>query len=229
MTTATPDSERALLQHIDERLEAFKASLLSQIDDEVPVDREFIARSKQTTSRLAATINKSLPLTMAPAMADEIRRTMLEALTEIDTADPDRPLDALDHLLLRLEQIRHAVRDALDESLGVDETDASEVARRLSALLPRTPQATLADLVGLSLRQFQRILKDGGHSSSRLLLVARLVVLLERAWTPEGVVAWFRRKRPELDGHRPLDVLDDPDYEEMLMVTARQGRAGHGA
>ena len=47
-----------------------------------------------------------------------------------------------------------------------------------------------------------------------------------------GVIAWFYRDRAELDGHAPIDVLDDPKYEDAVktgapekMLTAIQAQA----
>jgi uncharacterized protein (DUF2384 family) len=101
--------------------------------------------------------------------------------------------------------------------------------RSLLDWLPRVSQTRLAKLVGISPRQFMRWKKEGGESTTRLLLVTRMVALLHRAWTPEGVVAWFERPRADLDGKRPIDVLEDPQYEQRLMTAVRQGRAQRGS
>lgn len=232
MPEVAESPERAQLRDLEFQLEDVKDRLvdeLNRVGDTPTVDAEFLKRFKETAHRLARQVNSSLPLSFPAEASDEIRRTMIDTLTEADEIAEARPLDALDGLLIRLEQIRHIIRDALDESLGVKDDDGRGVAERLTVWLDGVRQRDIADLVGVSPRTLQRLLKDGGTPPNRMRLAARLVVILRRAWTPAGVMAWFRRPRMELDNRAPIDVLDDPEYEERLMSAARQGRAQHGS
>ncbi len=99
----------------------------------------------------------------------------------------------------------------------------------LEEWLPRVSRKQVAVLLGVDERTLQRWAANGVRTSRRLYLVTKLVSLLKEGWTPEGVVAWFGRPRPELDSRAPLDVIDDADYERHLLLAAREGRAEHGS
>lgn len=226
------DPERNAIEDLEHEFEDAKVRVveeLNRIGDLEAMDSEFMKRFRETVSRLARLVNQSLPLSFPPEASDEIRRTVIETMTEAEEVDEARPLEAADDLLIRLERVRHVLRDALDESLGVQDDDARQLGERLTSWLTGVPKREIAELVGVSTRTFQRFLQQGGPASNRMQLVARLVVILYRAWTPNGVLAWFRRPRPELDNSAPLDVLDNAEYEGALMTAVRRGRAGHGS
>jgi hypothetical protein len=234
MARGTGIADRDQIRTLEFRIEELKDRFVAELDragrdGDASLDPDFLKRFKETAHRLARQVNSSLPLSFPPEAADEIRRTVIDALTEADEIDEARPLDAVDGFLLRFEQIRHILRDALDESLGVAEEDGQAVVRRIIEWLPGIRQGEVAELAGTSVKTLQRLARDGGHPSSRLLLLARLLAILRRAWTPRGTVAWFHRPRADLGGRAPIELLSDPEYEDRLMVTARQGRAGHGA
>jgi hypothetical protein len=223
----TPEDQ---IRGLEFRLEEMKDRLVEELDRAGEgLDSDFVNRFRDTAHEAARLVNESLPLTFPPEAGDEVRRTVIEALTEADEIDGDRPLDAVNQLLIRFEQIRHVLRDACDESLEAGHEDGRALAKNLVEWLPSVRQADIAELLGTSARSLQRLIKEGGAPSSRLRLVTRLVALLRRAWTPEGTVAWFHRARRELDGKAPIEVLGQPEYEETLVVLVRQGRAGHGS
>ncbi len=219
------------LEDLETQLEQLKESLVEEMNraGDLEVDGEFVKRFRETAHRLGRLVNDSLPVSFPPEAGDEIRRTLIDAITEAQEVEEARPRDAVDGLLIRLEQVRHVLRDAVDETLGVQEDNGKALVERLTSWLGGMRQKEIADLVGTSPRTLQRLLRQGGAPSNRIRLVARLVVILRRAWTPEGVRAWFWRPRPELDGQAPIAVLDDAEFEERLMLAARQGRAGHGS
>jgi uncharacterized protein (DUF2384 family) len=102
--------------------------------------------------------------------------------------------------------------------------------RRYAIRLPALSVTELSEPTGVSIRQLQRRRHDGGGvSSHRLQIVARLVACLRHAWTDQGVYSWFERPRPELDGHAPVELLDDPDRERDLLLLARAGRVEGGS
>lgn len=202
---------------------------LERVKDE-PFDPDYAARFRKTARRLSKQLNEQLmPPDLDSAAVAEIRGIIVDALHDLDEIDAERPWDTVEVFVLKAEAMRHIVRDALDAHVGSDGRDAAALANSLVDWLPRVPQNRLAELVGISPRQFLRWRKQGGEPTGRLVLVTRLVALLRAAWTPEGVAAWFERPRRDLDGKRPIDVIDDHDYEQRLMTAVRQGRAQHGS
>jgi len=201
---------------------------LERVKDE-PFDPGYAERFQETARRLSKQLNSQLPLDLDSDAIAEIRGIIVEALDDLVGIDEERPWDTVELFLLKAEAIRHIVRDALDAHVGSDGQDTAALVQSLLNWLPRVSQTRLAGLVGISPRHFQRWKRVGSEPTRRLLLVTRLVALLHRAWTPEGVVAWFERPRRDLDGKRPIDVLDDHDYEQRLMIAVRQGRAQHGS
>jgi uncharacterized protein (DUF2384 family) len=228
-TTHSPEAER--LQALDTELLQWKEHILGGVEQirDSKVDQSFGARFAETQNRLLA-LNETLHTEdFDPEALAEIRDIILKWIAAVNDFDESRPLDTVDSYLIHAEAIRHLVRDALDAHVEGADRDAQTVVAQLLAWLPNTTQAEIARLVGISNRQFHRWKTSGGRPPRRLTLVARLVALLHRAWTEEGVIAWFHRPRPELDGKTPLDVLDDPAYERLLLTAVRQGRAQHGS
>jgi transcriptional regulator with XRE-family HTH domain len=187
-------------------------------------------RFKETAHRLSSQVHKEVPPDIDPEALAEIRGHLIEGLEALINVDEARPLDSIDSFIVHAEAVRHIVRDALDGQPAGGESNAQELLEGLLKQLPGVSRKELAGLIDLSERQIQRILKDGHRPPSRRIqLIARLVALLERAWTSAGVLAWFYRRRDDLNGRPPVDVLDDPDYERALILAARRGRAQHGS
>jgi hypothetical protein len=225
--TATPELR---LQRLEDVLDEWKRQVFAKLEDTHDVDDAFRERFAQTGTRLLDLNEQLHPEDFDDAALAEIRDIILKGVKAASEVPDDRPLDRLDDFLVRAEAIRHIIRDALDGHVkGATDDDAKLIIETLRRELPRLRQKDLAELVGRSPRQVQRWAKEGGEPTRRLVLVSRMVALLRRAWSAEGVVAWFERPRGELDGKRPLDVLDNPAYEHRLMVAVRQGRAQHGS
>lgn len=225
--------ERQQLEHleglIDDWQRKLREDLEAAFEQGVP-DKAYMERFHETARQLSAAVNRSLPPQLDPEAAGEIRARLLDWLTANYRTDDRRPLDVMDQFMVTAEAIRHIVRDALDGHPGCDEEDRRALVAKLDEWLPRISLKDRAALIGISDRQLQRLAKEeGGTPSRRLQLVARLVAILRRAWTPEGVVAWFHRPRHDLDGRPPIDVLDDPAYERTLLGAVRQGRAQHAS
>jgi hypothetical protein len=219
-----------------DELERFEAVVsewsrrLLEAVEEIPLPPDYLDRWRQTAGRLSEAIDRSAPVSLDAEQLAEIRGELLEILQGVTNGDPGRPLDSVETALLSLEAIRHVVRDALDQQ-PPGEGDARALLQGLEEALPRVGRRELADLLGTSERSLQRILAGTApvEPSRRLQLVARLVSLLRRAWTPEGVVAWFHRPRPELDGESAIEALDDANLEQDILAIARHGRAQHGS
>lgn len=193
------------------------------------VDQSFVDRFEDTSRRLFELNDDLHEEDFDPRALAEFRGIIINAIKDVAEAKPDRPLDTVDSLLIHAEQLRHIVRDAMDGHVGGLGQNSKSVMESLREILPSIRQVELAALLGRSQRQVQRWAAQEGVSPRRLELVARIVALLRHSWTEEGVVAWFFRPRFDLRGKKPVDVLDDPSWEEALLVAARRGRAQHGS
>jgi hypothetical protein len=226
---ATFAGERGELEHFEELVAESARKLLATLN-ETPIPDDYLARWQHTASRLSDAINRSAPPSLDPEQLAEIRGELLEMLQRVTDNDPERPLDSIETALLGLEAIRHIVRDALDQQ-APGESDARGLLIGLQEALPHIGRKDLADLLSTSDRSIQRILANPAQvePSRRLHIVARLVALLRRGWTPEGVVAWFHRPRVELGERSVLAAIDDADLEQDIFELARHGRAQHGS
>ncbi len=193
-------------------------------------DGELFARWSATVRKLSEAIDRAVPPTLDFEQVAEIRGDLLAIVQSVLAYDPKHPLDSYEQTLLRLEAIRHVIRDVLDQR-AAGEHDARLLIKGLEAALPHVGRRDLARLLGMSERSIQRILRNTDHGTPgrRLVLVARLVEQLRRDWTEEGVVAWLSRPRAALGGRAVLDVVDDPACEHQILALARAGRAQHGA
>jgi hypothetical protein len=129
---------------------------------------------------------------------------------------------------IALEQFRHALRDIVEDQPYSDDAPVREVLSETAETLA-APQKTLADLIGVSVRQLQRWLAPDGtgpaaDDAARIRIVGRIVNQLRHSFTGPGVVAWFNREHPVL-GRRPIELLDDPLCYPTLLGAATAARA----
>lgn len=230
--------ERQQLEQLEGKIEQWQEELREQLATtaragggiDSPIDQEYMDRFVATAQRLSSQVHKEVPPDIDPQALAEIRGHLIDGLEALFELDEDRPLDSVDSFVVHAEAVRHIVRDALDGQPDGDESSARELLEGLMKQLPGVSRKELGELIGVGDRQVQRLSKSPDRAPSRRLqLVARLVALLWRSWTPAGVVAWFYRRRGELEGKAPIDVLDDPNWERELMLAARRGRAQHGS
>jgi hypothetical protein len=193
------------------------------------VDPSFTDRFRHTAKRLLDLNDELHEDDFDPHALAEFRGIIIDTIKDVEEADPDRPLDTVDAILVHAEQLRHLIRDAMDGHVGGSGQSSAEVMQNLRRVLPSIGGVELAALLGRSQRQIQRWAHQTGEPSRRLELVARIAMLLRHSWTEEGVVAWFFRPRPDLDGKKPVDLLDEPGRELDLIAAARRGRAQHGS
>jgi uncharacterized protein (DUF2384 family) len=216
------------LRQVDEALGRMQQLLEAAVEADA-VDREQLERVTVTGRELAGRLNRQLPPAIDPDARDEIRRRIIDLLVlSPEETDDARLLDTIDRALVEVEAIRHILRDLVQEQPPVHMRSAAQVIRLLQDWLPRVTQKQLAELVGVSPRQWQRLRQSESPTTPRMQRVARLVAILRHAWTDEGVVAWFYRPRRDLDARKPADVIDDPAYEAVLMRAARSGRVQGG-
>lgn len=127
-----------------------------------------------------------------------------------------------------LEQFRHVLRDITDNRPYDDDAPIRDVLIRTADVLS-VPQKSLAELLGVSVRQLQRWLTDDGAQPSsddaaRIRAVANVVNQLRHSFTGPGVVSWFDREHPVLK-RLPIELLADPLSYPELFGAARAARA----
>jgi hypothetical protein len=216
------EQDRAALLEADDELSGLQAALEAAAQSNA-IDHDAVDRLRETAHEAVARVNANLPMHIDADTRDEIRRRLLEMLTL--KLEEGGLLDLADRVLIDAEAVRHVVRDLLDEQPPVELRDEGATIRMLEEWLPGLTVGQLSELADVSVRQLQRRRRDGGGvASPRLQLVARLVAILRHAWTDRGVVAWFAKPHPELDGKAPMELLDDPQRERDLLLLARAGR-----
>lgn len=229
--------EREQLERLETSIEQWQAQVQKELainaeseEGSQAIDPAYTERFRETAQRLSSQVHKETPPDLHPEALAEIRGHLIDGLEAINRLNDERPLDSVDSFLVHAEAVRHIVRDALDEQPDGDESEAGDLIESITERLPGVTRKEMGDLLGIGERQIQRLAKDKGRAPSRRLqLVARLIALLWRAWTPQGVVAWFYRQRSDLEGKAPIDVIDDPALERDLMRAATGGRAQHGS
>lgn len=166
-----------------------------------------------------------------PYLLLSAQSALIGALRALDS--PDAAV-ARREIRTRLEQMRHVFRDIAEGGPLYQDRSAREIARWLAAVLD-TSQASLAELLGVSVRTFQRWISETGpggpqgEDAQRVRVVARIANHLRHALTGPGVVRWFARPHPQLGGGRPLDVLDDPQAADLLTTLAAGARSHTGS
>lgn len=227
MSNLAPPSDRdELRDRVERAVDQWIATLREHADT---IDRAQAEGFRDTARRLSVRLNHEITPSLDPEARSEISATIIEGIDRLYDGDEIAPLDILDDLMVRAEQIRHIIRDSLDMTLECDAGDTAALVARLKEWLPRINQQTRAKLIGHDVRTLERWGREGKLPPRRLVLVVELVALLRRSWTPEGIVAWFHRERRDLGGRRPIDVLDDPSYDVALREAVRHGRAQVGS
>lgn len=229
-----------MLRKVDETVEQVKQDFLEAIEhgfvkaveelaQSEEVDFAFETRLKAISQRLRALPDELEPSVFELGELHELHTTLhrIRDLMQALEEEEDR-LDTLDELLIRIEVIRHIVRDAIDEHATGISNDAGRVLEQLGEWLPTTPQRELGRLVAVNRRTLARWAIQTGPPQRRLQLVAQLVAILRHSWTEQGMLAWFDRPNRELADRKPITVLDDPALERDLLMAARATRSQYG-
>jgi hypothetical protein len=194
--------------------------------------------------------------TIPPALAREVR-TLAEAIerTELrrwDAIDPRHALALLrgavaaqlaldgsgrgarDRLRVALESIRQALTAIAEREPVADERTPKELVRWLVETA-EVPQARLAELFGISPRQFQRWASSSdpaapdAEDAGKVRAVARVVNQLRFVLTPSGAIEWFGWPRSDLGGKAPAALLGDAHALPDLVAVAGSMRGQYAA
>lgn len=198
----------------------------AEISDDLRLDLE------QLADRISAYTNEA-PGDVDPYLLLSLQSALIGALRALDLDSAD-PAAARREMRDRLEQMLHVFRDIAEGGPLYEGRSARDLARWLADILD-TSQSSLAELFGVSARTFQRWISETGpggpqgDDARRVRIVAQIANHLRHALTGPGVVRWFGRPHPELDGRPPVDVLDDPQAADILTTLAAGARSHTGA
>jgi len=201
-----------------------------QLARETEISEDLRLYLKQLADDISA-LTSEAPGEVDPYLLLSAQSALIGALRAIDSPDAAA---ARREIRTRLEQMRHVFRDIAEGGPLYEERSARDIARWLAAVLD-TSQASLAELLGVSARTFQRWISEAGpggpqgEDARRVRVVARIANHLRHALSGPGVVRWFGQPYPQLDGQRPLDLLDDPRAADLLTTLAAGARSHTGA
>lgn len=162
-----------------------------------------------------------------PYYVEIVLRATLSA--QIALMEPDAP-DSRLRLRLALDSLAQAFASIAEDQPVSDDRTGKELVSWLVATT-EAPQAQIAQLIGVSPRQFQRWLSPSesaspeGNDLRRIRAIARIVNQLRFSLTPAGVVEWFSWRSPELGRKRPVDLLDKPAQLPRLIGLASDLRS----
>lgn len=227
--TVAKDPQHRRLIEIDTEVEGVKTAFeeaLDEVTGHPEIDGSAYKRLTDVSRRLA----NLKPQLEAADLSYEQRATLYSALVDVSaamTADPG-DLNRFEAALVGIERVRHVIRDALDEFVGGANADRRQLLQELERSLPGVRQADIAELLAVDPRTIRRWTSGPGEPEHRLQLVARLVAVLRHAWTAKGILAWFHRPRRDLGDKAPIQLLDDPGAERLLLSAARSSRNQYG-
>lgn len=219
------------LEKLDREVSALQRMFVEAIEEvrRAPeTDDSFDARWVEIAERLKGLRGDIQPGDYDKSQLATLATAMLDIRDQLDREEEGK-LDVCDNLMILLEQIRHVVRDALDEHVTGVADDVGLVMHDLGEWLPNIPDRTIADLLEVDRRTLSRWRGQAGEPRRGLRIFARLVAILRHNWDEQGIVAWFDRPRRDLGGRRPATVLLDPNYEDDLISAARAGRSQYAS
>ncbi len=219
------------LEKLDREVSALQRMFVEAIEEvrRAPeTDDSFDARWVEIAERLKGLRGDIQPGDYDKSQLATLATAMLDIRDQLDREEEGK-LDVCGNLMILLEQIRHVVRDALDEHVTGVADDVGLVMHDLGEWLPNIPDRTIADLLEVDRRTLSRWRGQAGEPRRGLRIFARLVAILRHNWDEQGIVAWFDRPRRDLGGRRPATVLLDPNYEDELISAARAGRSQYAS
>lgn len=218
--TAVLDTMREIARPAD------AAAELGRLNSRLARERTIPAEIAESVHQIAASVAEDTAMSrweaIDPYLALIIHRAVIRASEAVHHAEAP---EARDQLRVALESLRQGFAAIAENEPVGDERSPKEIARWL-AETAEVPQNRLAELLGVSLRQFQRWVstqettQPEGDDVRRLRSVARIVNQLRFALTPAGAVEWFSWPRDDLHGRRPIDLLEEPDKLPELTAIA---------
>jgi hypothetical protein len=164
-----------------------------------PVAQELLDQTLELEERIEQDAAGTDPQWRIREVADHISDLISTLLRELDhNALDDPPI---------------AARFVVDELSGIDQAELG----RLLAVDPRTIREWKASRP-----------KTIRKNPDRITLIAQLVYDLRSGMTSRGIINWFGRSRPQLNGESPLDVLahDDIGLAAGLLRPLARGARG---
>jgi hypothetical protein len=215
---AVPSDSQTIEQEIADR------NLLLASQPEIPEDLGFFI---DWLADQLIDLPEDAVLRVDPYFLVAAQRALLGSLRALDSDDTAW---ARRQMRFRLEQLRQVYRDLAEGEAVYEGRPAKEVAQWLAEVLD-TPQVRLAELLGVSARTFQRWVSQTdpagpeGDEARRVRVIAGAANHLRHAFTGPGVVRWFGAPNSQLNGLRPLDLLDDVDSASRLATLAASARS----
>lgn len=236
--TATAVAEvQSAVDAIDNFEDELKA-LISNNDAPAGV-QSLQGRAQETYDRLIELSAAGIRLELNSELRKESNGFMLAAVQQlhraVKAADDNARMSFVADALIELEAVRHILRDGLDheplrtgrQASGEGVLTRGDAVAEIQKWLPRLTQSKQAEILGIGSKEVSRWRNDtaANPASRRAELAVEIVGILRHSWTDEGVARWFEREHPYLDGKRPVDVIEDPDFEHLVLDAARSGRA----
>lgn len=206
------------------------AHAIARLNNRLARERTIPADVSDAVREIAAAVTQTALArwqAIDPYLALIIHRAVIQAEEAVRQAEEPA---ARDRLRVALESLRQGFAAIAESEPVADERSPKEVARWL-AEKTEVPQHRLAELLGVSLRQFQRWVSSQeqaqpeGDDARRVRAVARIVNQLRFSLTPAGAIEWFSWPRDDLDGRRPIELLDEPDKLPELTAIAGSMRS----
>ena len=158
------------------------------------------------------------------------RHALLVLRSAVEAQEALEDPDGRDRLRIALETARQAFAAVAEAEPVADERTPKQIVRWLVETT-EAPQARLAELLGVSLRHFQRWAsphessQPEGDDARKVRALARVVNQLRFVLTPAGVVDWFGWPRRDLRGATPRAALHDPARLPELLAAAANMRS----
>ena len=208
--------------------EIARRNLLLAGTEEIPDDLQFFV---DDLADQLINLPDEAALRVDPYLLVAAQRALIGSLRALDIDDVSV---ARGQMRVRLEQLRQVYRDLAEGEAVYEDRSAKQVAAWLAEVLD-VSQARLAELLGISPRTFQRWVSEKdpvqpeGEDARRVRVIARAASHLRHVLTGPGVVRWFETPNIQLDGARPLDLLDAPDAATRLATLAASARSHSAA
>jgi uncharacterized protein (DUF2384 family) len=221
-TMPAPLFERASAEELAERLD--RANSLLAEDAVVPnqvaeLIQELGDRADQMSSTDVGAVD--------PYLLVSFQRGLIGSLRALHLPDESQRRR---QLRVSIERMRQALRDFVEEVPVGEAESAKEIARWLMEVLD-VPVARIAELLNVSPRTYQRWLSPSaattphGDDALKLRVAARIANHLRHVFTGPGVVRWFDRPHPQLEGEAPILLLRHSERLNELVNLAAASRS----